>query len=196
MTARDARATKARLVAAATAEFARHGIAGARVDRIAAEARSNKAQIYHYFGSKEGLFDAVFAHVVETVLAEAPLDASNLPGYAGLLFDGYRRHPEVARLATWYRLERGHTTHLHPDVLAGNAGKVAAIAAAQRAGTVSDAFPPEVVLGLVMHLAALWTSQTPEYDYLTHGLGPRQRREIVTEAVRALVSPANAYPAH
>jgi AcrR family transcriptional regulator len=26
------------------------------VDRIAAAARGNKAQIYHYFGSKDGLF--------------------------------------------------------------------------------------------------------------------------------------------
>ena len=39
----DAQATKRRLLAAATAEFAAHGLAGARVDRIAAAARANKA---------------------------------------------------------------------------------------------------------------------------------------------------------
>jgi AcrR family transcriptional regulator len=59
--ARDSAATKERLLEAATAEFAAHGIAGARVDRIAAAARANKQLIYAYFGSKEQLFDAVLA---------------------------------------------------------------------------------------------------------------------------------------
>ena len=40
---RDAEATKARILEAATAEFAAHGIAGARVDRIAASAGANKS---------------------------------------------------------------------------------------------------------------------------------------------------------
>jgi AcrR family transcriptional regulator len=44
--ARDSAATKERLLAAATDEFAAHGIAGARVDRIAAAARANKQLIY------------------------------------------------------------------------------------------------------------------------------------------------------
>jgi AcrR family transcriptional regulator len=48
---RDAEATRQRLLDAAAEEFAARGIAGARVDRIAQAARSNKAQIYHYFGS-------------------------------------------------------------------------------------------------------------------------------------------------
>jgi AcrR family transcriptional regulator len=47
-------ATKKRLLAAAKEEFAAYGLAGARDDRVAATARATKAQIYHYFGSKEG----------------------------------------------------------------------------------------------------------------------------------------------
>ena len=58
---RDAEATKARLLAAATAEFAAYGVAGARVDRIAGAAQANKQLIYAYFGSKDDLFDAVLA---------------------------------------------------------------------------------------------------------------------------------------
>ncbi|HEY3483203.1 MAG TPA: TetR family transcriptional regulator, partial [Streptomyces sp.] len=50
---RDAAETKRRLLAAATEEFAERGIAGARVDRIAAAAGCNKAMIYSYFGSKD-----------------------------------------------------------------------------------------------------------------------------------------------
>jgi AcrR family transcriptional regulator len=40
-------------------EFARHGIDGARVDNIAAQANANKRMLYYYFGSKDGLFSAV-----------------------------------------------------------------------------------------------------------------------------------------
>ena len=103
----DSEATRRRLLDAATEEFAAYGIAGARVDRIAEAAKSNKAQIYHYFTNKDGLFDAVFnAMCVETV-QEVPIDTSDLPEYAGRLFDSYERRPYVQRLATWYRLERG-----------------------------------------------------------------------------------------
>ena len=50
--ARDAEQTKQRLLEAAIAEFSAYGIAGARVDRIAAGAGVNKSLIYSYFGSK------------------------------------------------------------------------------------------------------------------------------------------------
>ena len=55
---RDAGQTRKRILDAATVEFARKGLGGARVDAIATRAKSNKRMIYHYFGSKEGLFTA------------------------------------------------------------------------------------------------------------------------------------------
>lgn len=180
---RDAEATRQRLLQAARAEFAQYGIAGARVDRIATQAGSNKAQIYHYFKSKDGLFTAVFEAMVEAVLAEAPLDAHDLPGYAGRLFDGYEKYPDIARLATWYRLERGAEAPLITSVVEANAEKVADIARAQEAGVVSDAYSPEVLLGLTTHAAALWSSQTPEYDDLTRHLTSAERRDVVVRSV-------------
>ena len=51
--------TRKRILAAATVEFARKGLGGARVDEIALRSKSNKRMIYHYFGSKEQLFKAV-----------------------------------------------------------------------------------------------------------------------------------------
>src|ERR1700712_2015759 len=108
---RDAQATRRRLLAAAAAEFAAVGIAGARVDRIAEAAASNKAQIYHYFGSKDALFDAVFHLLVVQTVRDVPIDATDLAGYAGRLFDGYEKNPDIGRLATWYRLERAGTSH-------------------------------------------------------------------------------------
>jgi AcrR family transcriptional regulator len=48
-----------KILAAAGREFARFGLAGARVDRIAAQAGINKAMLYYYFRSKENLYQAV-----------------------------------------------------------------------------------------------------------------------------------------
>jgi TetR/AcrR family transcriptional regulator len=51
-------ATPDRILEAAIEEFVEHGLAGARVDRIAERAEVNKQLLYRHFGSKEGLFDA------------------------------------------------------------------------------------------------------------------------------------------
>jgi AcrR family transcriptional regulator len=56
---RDAEASKARVFDAAAEEFALHGFAGAKVDRIAATARVNKAMIYYHFKNKAALYRAV-----------------------------------------------------------------------------------------------------------------------------------------
>lgn len=69
---RDGQATRRRLLDAATAEFAAYGIAGARVDRIVADARTNKAQMYGYYESKDGLFDAVFGEHLSAILDVIP----------------------------------------------------------------------------------------------------------------------------
>jgi AcrR family transcriptional regulator len=48
--------TMADIVEVATEEFAREGLAGARIDEIAARTRTSKRMIYYYFGSKEDLY--------------------------------------------------------------------------------------------------------------------------------------------
>ena len=76
---RDAARTKQRLLDAARDEFAEYGIAGARVERIAAAARCNKALIYAYFDSKDALFDAAFAAHVQAHLDRVNFDGTDLP---------------------------------------------------------------------------------------------------------------------
>ncbi len=190
---RDADATRRRLLDAATQEFAAYGIAGSRVDRIAAVARSNKAQIYHYFGSKDGLFDAVFDAMCRETVDAVPIDAADLPEYAGRLFDSYQERPYVLRLAAWYRLERAGTADLLPVVLESNTAKVRAIAAAQADGAVPTRFPAADLLGLVLHTAAFWSSNVPEYDALVDDAGDPaatvRRRRVVVDAVAALLTP-------
>jgi AcrR family transcriptional regulator len=184
---RDAQATRQRLLDAATEEFAARGIAGARVDRIADLARSNKAQIYHYFGSKDGLFDAVFDRVVEATVSETPIDAADLPEYAGRLFDRYEQHPEIQRLATWYRLERADSDHPIGAIVAGDAAKVKAIAEAQQAGSLTTRFEPAVLLALVLTISGTWSSMTPEYSGLVRRISLAKRRQAVVKAVTTLL---------
>lgn len=58
---RDPDRTRRRILAAAIDEFASNGYAGARIDRIAARAEVNKRMIYHHFGGKRVVFEAVLA---------------------------------------------------------------------------------------------------------------------------------------
>ncbi|OXY92838.1 TetR family transcriptional regulator [Streptomyces diastatochromogenes] len=152
--------TRERIVAAAQEEFARYGIAGARVDRLAKQARTSKERVYAYFRSKE----ALYAHVAErelAALAEATqMDAADLPGYAGLLFDHFTARPDHYRLITWGRLELGDST---ADV----AGSLQAIIVrkceqlrdAQRAGLLDPAWDPVDVLALINQIASTWAGQ-------------------------------------
>ena len=59
MNKRNPERNRGRILAAALEEFARFGLGGARVDRIAARAGANKRMLYYYFGNKEELFLAV-----------------------------------------------------------------------------------------------------------------------------------------
>jgi len=77
---RDADATQARILAAAKKEFAKYGLAGARVDVIAERSKANKRMIYHYFESKDGLFQRVLEEAyVDIRSAEQKLELDNLP---------------------------------------------------------------------------------------------------------------------
>src|SRR5882672_5175028 len=140
---RDAEATKARLLQAATQEFAAHGIAGARIDRIEAGANANRALIYSYFGSKDQLFDAVMDANVARVLDEVPFRPEDLPGYAGRLFDFLVANPHQLRLATWHRLERADTSHEPQGLSAAIRLKTDSIARAQAGHRLASAFTPD-----------------------------------------------------
>jgi AcrR family transcriptional regulator len=66
---RDAEASKSRVFDAAAEEFAQHGFAGAKVDRIAARARVNKAMIYYHFKNKAALYRAVVGDMFSATAA-------------------------------------------------------------------------------------------------------------------------------
>ncbi|RDG30943.1 TetR/AcrR family transcriptional regulator [Streptomyces corynorhini] len=195
----DAESTRRRLLAAATADFAAHGIAGARVDRIATGAGVNKAQLYAYFGDKLGLFDAVFRMHADAVVDATPFTADDLPRYAVGLYDAALARPELVRLAAWARLERvtpgdattgdakpgTATTGTAATRTAAVGRKVEAIAGAQRAGLLTGAMAPRDVLTLVIAMALAWSAAglsdaaSPDDPSADH----ERRREALFEAV-------------
>ncbi|MBE1496031.1 AcrR family transcriptional regulator [Amycolatopsis lexingtonensis] len=106
MPPRDGRATKARILEAAVAEFAQHGLAGGRVERIAREAETNVRMIYAYYGNKDGLFDAALTSAIQSMATKVPLRPDDLAGWAGDLFDFHGREPAPLRINIWAQLER------------------------------------------------------------------------------------------
>lgn len=103
----DAEDTRRRIFAAAAAEFAEYGLAGARVDRIATAAHANKQAIYLYYGSKEKLFAVVLRAKLAEVRISLSADPDETAASVGQIFDWYQEHPELIRLLLWEALEGG-----------------------------------------------------------------------------------------
>ncbi len=111
---RDADATKSRILAAARTEFARLGLAGARVDEIADKAGANKRMIYHYFGNKDDLFRLVVEEAyLDIRQAEQNLKLDDLSARDALeklvrfTWNYYLENPEFIRLVNSANLHKG-----------------------------------------------------------------------------------------
>jgi TetR/AcrR family transcriptional regulator len=86
--------SRAAILQAAAREFAENGIAGARTDAIAREAKVNKALLYYYFQDKETLYGAVLDDAFSGLKASVfrVLDSDLAPrekmlAYVGAYFD-------------------------------------------------------------------------------------------------------------
>ncbi|QIM15329.1 TetR/AcrR family transcriptional regulator [Leucobacter insecticola] len=106
--ARNPDLTRQRLLDTAAQEFSAHGLAGSRVDRIAAAAGVNKERIYQYFGNKTGLFTAVLeARLAEVTGANTPIGVGEpaILNYAFALAQSHAQDQTLARLLHWEALE-------------------------------------------------------------------------------------------
>jgi len=108
-----AEATRRRILDAALAEFAEKGLAGARVDEIAARANANKRMIYAYYVSKEDLWLTVLERAYAAKRdEERALDVETLPpreAMARLVAFNLRytaAHPEFVALLNQENLNR------------------------------------------------------------------------------------------
>src|SRR3984893_3499362 len=113
--------SRAAILHAAAREFAEHGIAGARTDAIAREARVNKALLYYYFTDKETLYGAVldnaFSGLKTTVFCVLDSDLparEKIMTYVGTYFafipsnQGYPKPMQRQMM----RAREGHSPHL------------------------------------------------------------------------------------
>ncbi|MBW7924545.1 MAG: TetR family transcriptional regulator [Burkholderiaceae bacterium] len=111
---RAAQATRDSLLRAAIRVFARHGLHGGSVDKIAKAAGSYDRMIYYYFGSKEGLFVAVLEEIYRRFNeAESKLEldferpVESLGTVVRFVHEYYRKHPEFVTLLNSENLHRG-----------------------------------------------------------------------------------------
>jgi TetR/AcrR family transcriptional regulator len=113
--------SRAAILQAAASEFAQHGIAGARTDAIAREARVNKALLYYYFKDKETLYGAVLDEAfsglktsVFRVLDSALAPREKLLAYVGAYFDFIASNQLYPRLMQreMMRAREGHSQHI------------------------------------------------------------------------------------
>jgi AcrR family transcriptional regulator len=176
----SAEQTKARILDAAFREFAEHGVAGARVDRIAKNAGCNKNLIYVYFGSKEALFATVLDRHLSDAYAGVPFTADDLPGLARRVFDYAQANPDVYRLLAWATLER--TTALPPARESEHDRKLPLIRAEQESRAIQTDAPPELILMAVMALATAWSPVFP------FGATANPASDLSADAVRATVT--------
>lgn len=113
--------SRAAILAAAAYEFAEHGIAGARTDAIAREARVNKALLYYYFKDKETLYGAVLddafsglKNAVFQVLDSDLPPREKMLAYAGKYFDFIAANQLYPRLMQreMMRAREGQSPHI------------------------------------------------------------------------------------
>ena len=110
----DPERTMAGIMAVATAEFAAKGLAGARIDAIAAATHTSKRMIYYYYGSKEGLYLAVLEDAYRRIRATeselhlsdlSPVDA--LKALVGFTFDHHHSNQDFIRLVMNENIQHG-----------------------------------------------------------------------------------------
>ncbi|MCI4658335.1 TetR family transcriptional regulator [Cryobacterium zhongshanensis] len=187
----DGEATRDRILDAAQAEFARYGLAGARVDRIATAAKASKERLYAYFGDKGSLFTAVLEVNRRDVMAAIPMDTNDLPGFVGRVFDHVVEYPEHSRMLDWARLE-GAAALLPTTTEWRNGPEAAAIAAAQARGEIDPSWDPEDLVTLVFSLATSWVHSPGVFP--APGAEPAEsvrdrRRAAAIAAARKLIAP-------
>ena len=132
-TPRERTDTRQRILTAAMREFSRKGFSGARVQKIAVAVPTNIRMIYHFFGSKEGLYVEVLERGLRDLRAEEQkLSVTSQDPIQGLLtlfdfiFDHFATHRELVALlsnenihkATFLRRSRVVPTMSSPTIVA------------------------------------------------------------------------------
>jgi AcrR family transcriptional regulator len=143
----DPERTMAGILEVATAEFGEKGLAGARIDEIAAATRTSKRMIYYYFGSKEGLYLAVLEDAYRRMRiteAELALDAlapeDALRRLVAFTFDHHQGNPAYIRLVMSENMERGQHMARSKTIQEVNVGAIDSVRKLYSRGVRSGVF--------------------------------------------------------
>ena len=160
---RNPERNKDRILRAATGEFARFGLGGARVDRIAERAGANKRMLYYYYGNKEALFLAVLESRYEHIRrAEHGLRLGDLEPAEGMrrliafTWNYYLKHPEFLTLLNSENLHQARHLRRSRQVAAIHSPLVAMLKNLLERGARNGAFRGDVdPVQLYISIAAL-----------------------------------------
>jgi AcrR family transcriptional regulator len=184
------RDTRDRVLAAASEEFTEHGVAGARINRIAEAAHASKERIYAWFGDKDALFDHVMRRGLDDLARAVPI-TTDLVGYTLRLHDHFVEHPRSQRVAIWAWVHdsRG-LEEVSEDRLDGYRHKLTVIEDAQRLGLADASWSPADLLSLILSTATSWLMAPVEVHLIASDSEHRgDRRGAVEEAARRLILP-------
>ncbi|RWD73598.1 TetR/AcrR family transcriptional regulator [Mesorhizobium sp.] len=159
----DPAGVRKNILAVAMAEFAANGLAGARIDEIAAKTDTSKRMIYYYFGDKERLYGKVLEEAYREVRAgEEDLELDHLSPVAALTrlaeftFDHHSRHPDFIRMVMIENIHNGQYLARSEQIRLLNAGAVQNLEAICRRGRELGLFRDDVApLELHWHISAM-----------------------------------------
>jgi TetR/AcrR family transcriptional regulator len=186
-----------RILAAASSEFAARGFDGAKVDRIAARARVNKAMVYYHFASKAALYREILRQVFGGVAAAVQLvrDAggsaeTQLAGFIDAVNSTALANPQFPPI--WLREMADAGRHLDRAVVHELTQVVATLAAILEDGVREERFRPAhpllVQLGIVGPLL-LFAASAPVRQRFRHvapaGAGSALLRDAIVAQVKA-----------
>ena len=184
-----------RILKAAMREFANHGFAGARVERILKRANVSPRSLYYHFGSKQGLYDAVREHLRAQHFQDFVRGVTDEPLVDRLLANidvaMTPRWQQWSRMLMWEALDGGDDGAPYPEGTVP--GDLLAFRAAQERGEVDEEFDPSL-LTLAFIAITFWPVMFPQSTQrLTAGIPEDQlleeRKRLVTALVRHLGSP-------
>jgi AcrR family transcriptional regulator len=176
------------ILGAARAEFARYGLAGGRIDRIARTAQASKERLYAHFGDKETLFREVVDADVAEFFRAITLRPDHVPDFVGNLYDLARTQPEHLRMMSWAHLEGLILDEPRADGEPIPAQAIAAIETAQAGGHVDRAWQPVDLLVILFGIALAWAHWPDPHAVTADPALIAHRRAAAVEAATRIIA--------
>jgi AcrR family transcriptional regulator len=156
------------VLSAAIDEFAEHGFAGARIERISQRAGTVDRMLYYYFGNKERLYQAVLEKIYADMIGaqrnfvtpDDPVEGLRL--LVEHSWDHYVSHPDLVRILMNENLLRGKHIRQSPHVARTSFPLVETVsmllASGQAKGVFRNDVSSEHVLMTIMSLGFFYLS--------------------------------------